>query len=92
MIIGTHINSSKTDILNSAQSAYNNGANIIQFMVISSIKDLSVYDELRKIIKKNKMHSVVHISYTINCSQMWDQYSLWIKQLMIWMYYVLAGA
>lgn len=47
MSIGIHINSSIHNILEYAQFAYNNGSNILQFFVNTTIKDKSVYDKLK---------------------------------------------
>lgn len=80
MSIGCHIDSSINKILESAQHAYNSGANIVQFFVNTTVQNKSVYDELKKFLATNKIKSVVHISYTINCSRNWDEYSPWIGQ------------
>jgi deoxyribonuclease-4 len=80
MSVGYHISSSPTKILKSAQNAYNNGCTIVQFFVNPSIKDKQVYDELKSFLNKKKIKSVVHITYTINCSQMWNEYSWWIQE------------
>ena len=80
MSIGTHIDSTPENILNSAEEAYNNGATIIQFFVYTTIKYKQIYYELNKFLKNHNIKCVIHASYTINLSQNWDNYSWWIMQ------------
>jgi apurinic endonuclease APN1 len=80
MSVGIHINSNPNEILASVNDAYKHKAEIVQFFVYSNIKDKSVYTKLKNFLFEHKIKSVVHISYTINCSRAWDDYSPWIKQ------------
>jgi deoxyribonuclease-4 len=78
---GVHINSAKNEIIQELNNAINHGAKIVQFFVDTNIKYKNVYNEIKNILKKNKIKSIIHISYTINCCQEWNKYSWWLKQL-----------
>jgi len=41
------------------------------------------YNEFKNLALKNKINIVVHLSYTINIAQTWDEYSWWITQLIM---------
>lgn len=79
-MIGIHIDSTPEYIIETVKQAKKNNANLIQFFVIDSIKNNEIYDKLKKYLVKNKMHCVIHASYTINLAQNWNDYSWWIHQ------------
>lgn len=79
-MIGIHIDSTPEYIIKTVKEVINKNANLVQFFVIDSIKNKEIYDELKKYLIKNKMHCVIHASYTINLAQNWDDYSWWIHQ------------
>ncbi|ATZ80481.1 AP endonuclease family 2 [Bodo saltans virus] len=78
---GVHINSAKNEIIESLNDAINHKAKVVQFFVDTNKKYNNIYNAVKIILKKNKIKSIVHISYTINCCQDWDKYSWWLSQL-----------
>jgi deoxyribonuclease-4 len=80
MPVGIHIDSNIKNILNSLKLAYKFNAKVVQFFVNTCAKDKDIYDKLKILLKKYKITSIVHISYTINCSRNWDENSWWINQ------------
>jgi deoxyribonuclease-4 len=84
-MIGTHIDSDPVNILSEANKIKKYNGNIIQLFVQLMSKKVSEeqYLLLKHFLIENKMKCVVHISYTINCSQNWDFYSWWIKQFIM---------
>jgi len=70
-IVGTHINS-----LIEIKKAYDSGATIVQLFAPYDKEENNYKNELNKYNFK----SVIHISYSINISKEWDEYSWWIVQ------------
>jgi deoxyribonuclease-4 len=84
IIIGAHINSNLDYLIKDATRIHNNGGNIVQLFVnITSNKTKIQYDDFKNFLKSKNMICVVHISYTINCSQNWGYHSWWIKQFIM---------
>lgn len=85
-LIGSHIASNIDQIISETDRIYNLGGNIVQLFVnavgATNERD-KIYNKFTKKIMSKKMTCVVHISYTVNCSQNWDYHSWWIKQLII---------
>lgn len=79
-MIGSHINSNLDQLIKETTRIFNNGGNIIQLFINISSNKSKYYDDLKKFLKSNNMHCVVHISYTINCSQNWNYHNWWINQ------------
>jgi len=80
-MIGVHID--VTDNLVKQATIYlEKGCRILQLFVSPNPSNsLQIeYAELKKFASDNKIHIVVHISYTINCAQPWNTYSWWIRQ------------
>lgn len=82
-MIGTHIDSNPDNILIEANKIKKYNGNIIQLFVQPMPKKMEQYLLLKHFLIENNMKCVVHISYTINCSQNWDYYSWWIKQFIM---------
>ncbi len=83
-IIGAHINSNLDHLTNETMRIYKNGGNIIQLFVnITSDKTKVLYNKFKKFLEEKGVKCIVHISYTINCSQNWGYHSWWIKQFIM---------
>lgn len=87
-IIGFHIdNIDNIDNVNNIETIIKDikkiKCKIIQIFVNPMKNNKDNYNLLKKCLKKNKIYCVVHISYTINCAQNWNEYSWWIKQLIL---------
>jgi deoxyribonuclease-4 len=85
-MIGIHIDSNPDKLLSETERVYKMNGRIIQMFVNTSNnnnKIISIYKKLNKLLIKKNMKCVVHISYTINCSQNWNEYSWWILQFII---------
>jgi deoxyribonuclease-4 len=78
---GLHINSN-VNTLNDELKKYDN-LKCLQLFVNINHKYKSQYDEFKSLAIKNKVNIIVHLSYTINIAQNWDQYSWWITQLIM---------
>lgn len=84
VLIGIHIGSDISEIINNAKNAKNQGNTIVQFYVNKfSKKADDVYLNLSKYLKESNLKCVVHSSYTINLARNWDFHSWWIKQLIL---------
>lgn len=81
-MIGIHINSSIDNLVDELDRVKKLGGNIIQLFV-EPLAKTNAYDKFIKHLNKLKMSCVVHISYTINCSKQWTEYSWWIKQFIL---------
>lgn len=77
---GIHIIDSPSQINFEIDRIIDMGANLVQLFVFPSLKDKTVYDIFKKNLITNKVHCVVHASYTINLAANWDMYSWWILQ------------
>jgi deoxyribonuclease-4 len=83
-MIGCHINSDISTLIEEVINVYNNGGKVIQlFTNIGNKKAINVYKKLNIILKEKNMICIVHASYTINCAQNWTFHSWWIKQFII---------
>lgn len=83
-MIGTHINSELDKLLDESNRVYKSGGQIIQMFVnLDPDKTKTIYNKLNQLLIDLGMKCIIHISYTINCSQNWDNYSWWIKQFII---------
>jgi deoxyribonuclease-4 len=82
VLIGVHIDSNIKNIKFNIEKYKLAGCNIIQLFVdpVANAEKKEKYKNINKLLKSNNMDVVVHISYTINCSQNWDYHSWWIKQ------------
>lgn len=80
-LFGAHINSNITDIISEIKKIKEYGATLIQLFVNNKYHNKD-YDEIKKFLKENNMHAVVHASYTINIAQNWNEYSWWLKQFL----------
>lgn len=79
-MIGAHIDNDIDDLVNNTLNIKNNGGNCVQFFVNTMHKKKHLYDDYKKFLNENSIKCVIHASYTINCSQNWNNYSWWIKQ------------
>lgn len=82
-MIGAHIDSTPDNIVNEANKIKNYNGTIIQLFVPPMTKKMNQYVLLKHFLTEHNMKCVVHISYTINCSQNWDYYSWWVKQFIL---------
>ena len=82
-MIGAHIDSAPDNILDEANKINKYKGNIVQLFVQPITKKMDQYLLFKHYLKENDMKCVVHISYTVNCSQNWDYYSWWIKQFIM---------
>ena len=74
-LVGIHIHD---DIADNILVAKDLGYNLVQFFVE---KEPSIDSKIKIILEENKMKAVVHGSYSINIAKDWDQYTVWITQL-----------
>jgi len=81
-MIGIHIDSSINALSDELDRVHKLGGNMIQLFVEPMAKS-NAYDKFVKHISALKMACVVHISYTINCSKNWTEYSWWVKQFIL---------
>jgi deoxyribonuclease-4 len=79
MLVGVHIDSTCSTLLQEATKVNNMGANFIQLFVNTNNNNISHYVLLNNYLKTNNMKCVVHASYTINLSKTWDEYSFHIN-------------
>ena len=81
-----HYNNSLFDI---AKQIKKYKGNILQIMLSNSQQILKAMDnkkdisDFTKFIKKNNMKVVIHSTYLINLAKNWDEYSWWIKNLIL---------
>ena len=80
-LFGAHINSNITDVISEIKKIKEYGGNLVQCFVNSKYNKKD-YDGIKKYLEENKMHLVVHGSYTINIAQNWNEYSWWLKQFL----------
>lgn len=82
-MIGIHIDSNINNILEEVNRVHDLGCDIIQLFVDPMTKNKEIYMKLANRLKALKMKCVIHISYTINCSNKWSEYSWHIKQCIL---------
>jgi len=80
-IFGIHIDDNYIKLIDEVNRVKKMGCNLVQLFVDPFIRDKKIYELFKHELEKNKMHCVVHASYTINLANDWDEYSVWIKQL-----------
>lgn len=80
-IYGIHIDDNYIKLLDELERAKKIGCNLVQLFVDPFIKNKKIYEMFKYKLNENKMQCVVHASYTINLANEWDEYSVWIKQL-----------
>lgn len=78
---GLHINSDP-NIICEEINKYKN-LKCIQMFINISDKYEKEYEKFKNIAKKNKQNIIIHLSYTINTAQTWNEYSWWITQCLI---------
>ena len=78
---GIHINSDP-NIISNELNKYNN-LKCLQLFVNINPKYKSIYDRFKSLVADNKTNLIVHLSYTINIANTWDEYSWWITQLIM---------
>jgi deoxyribonuclease-4 len=71
--------------MNSLNDELNKYKNLkcLQLFVNINHKYKSQYDDFKNLSILNKVNIIVHLSYTINIGQNWDEYSWWITQLIM---------
>ena len=75
-LFGAHINSELTNITLETQKLQRFHCNLVQLFVQPlSTKNKVYYEGFRLHLKNNKLHCVVHASYTINLAKQWDSYT-----------------
>jgi deoxyribonuclease-4 len=79
-MIGIHIDSDINNLNKSTLEVKKVGGNCIQLFVSVMNKKHKEYDNFRLFLDKNNIKCIVHASYTINCSQNWNEHSWWTKQ------------
>lgn len=83
-LVGAHINSDISNLINNAEIIRKNGGKIVQiFANNSSKKAAEKYQEFAEYLKTSKLKCVVHSSYTINLAREWDFHSWWLKQFIL---------
>jgi len=83
---GIHINSDPNiiiDEINEIESYNHKYFKCVQLFVNNSNKYKDVYNKFKDICKEKLINIIVHLSYTINIGQTWDEYSWWITQLIL---------
>ena len=87
---GLHINSDinslndeLTRITKLVKLAKHEDLKCLQLFVNINHKYKSQYDDFKTLCILNKVNIIVHLSYTINIAQNWDEYSWWITQLIM---------
>jgi len=80
-IFGIHIDDNYIKLLDEVDRVKKLGCNLVQLFVDPIIKNRKIYEIFKHKLEENKMQCVVHASYTINLARDWDQYSVWIRQL-----------
>ena len=78
---GIHINSDP-DIIGDELNKYKK-LKCLQLFVNINPKYKSIYDSFKSLVADNKTNLIVHLSYTINIANTWDEYSWWITQLIM---------
>lgn len=78
---GIHINSDP-NIICDELNKYKH-LKCLQLFVNINSKFKTIYDKFKNISFENKTNLIVHLSYTINIAQTWDEYSWWITQLIM---------
>lgn len=82
MPIGIHIDSNINNLISESENVLKNGGDLIQLFVKVS-KDKESYSQFKEFLAQKNILSVVHISYTINCSANWEFNSVWISQFIL---------
>lgn len=54
------------------------GINTVQLQIYPFYNDLTIYDKFKKKLELNKIICIIHSSYMIKLSNIWDKYSWWI--------------
>jgi len=80
MIIGYHIDGDIPNLIKEIDKAIDMKCSVVQLFVNTTV-DILDYTPLRDHIKQTGIMCVIHASYTINCANEWDEYSIWINQL-----------
>jgi deoxyribonuclease-4 len=82
VLIGTHIDGNILNILEEVDACYKKGCTVVQLFVdgMANSDKIAVYRQFKQSLVSKCMKCVVHLSYTINCAQSWDDYSSWIRQ------------
>jgi deoxyribonuclease-4 len=79
-MLGFHIDSNIDKLIYNIKKAKQNKCNIVQFFLSNKKENSIIYKLVKQCLKDNNMKCFIHISYTINIANTWDQYSWWIKQ------------
>ena len=84
---GLHINSDiktlNNELTKIVKLANHKKLKCFQLFVNINHKYKSQYDDFKNLSILNKVNIIVHLSYTINIAQNWDEYSWWITQLIM---------
>lgn len=78
---GIHINSNPKNILN--ELIKYKDLKCIQLFLNLNNRYNEEYIKFKNISSKNKQNLIIHISYTINIAQIWNEHSWWITQCII---------
>lgn len=78
---GLHINSDPNTI--SAESNKYKNLNVLQLFLNTNDKYKTNYIDFKKTYLRNNQCIIIHLSYTINIAQKWDEYSWWITQCLM---------
>ena len=87
LMYGLHINSDiktlNNELTKIVKLANHKKLKCLQLFVNINHKYKSQYDDFKNLSILNKVNIIVHLSYTINIAQNWDEYSWWITQLIM---------